>query len=51
MTASSYNSRPFKDLTPQEKIGFVAKLTAFICTFGFAYATLLHSDEYTAKFR
>jgi hypothetical protein len=51
MTASSFNSRPFKDMTRKEKARFIAQLIAFICTFGFAYGTLLHSDEYVATYR
>lgn len=50
MTPSSFNNKPFKQLTPREKSQFIAKLVVFICTFGFGFGTLLHSDEYVAKY-
>ena len=51
MTASSFGGKPFTALSAVEKSTFVVKLFAFICTFGFAYPTILHSDEYVKKYQ
>ena len=50
MTASSFNSRPFSSMGSGEKVKFCAQLVVFLCTFGFAFPTLLHSDEYVRTF-
>lgn len=51
MTSSCFNGKPFKQMEAREKAQFLAKLVAFICTFGYAFPTLLHSDEYVAKYQ
>lgn len=40
----------FDQMTGSEKITFVVKLILFLATFGFAFPTILHSDEYIEKF-
>ena len=50
MTASSFNSKPFGAMAAAEKLKFSAQLVVFLCSFGFAFPTLLHSDEYIRKF-
>ena len=42
--------KKFGDMTGGEKMAFLVKLVLFICTFGFAFPRVLHSDEYVAKF-
>jgi hypothetical protein len=50
VTASSFNSKPFSSMGGAEKFKFGAQLVVFLCTFGFAFPTLLHSDEYVRTF-
>jgi len=50
MTASSMGGKPFKQMNGGEKVKFLARLVVFVCTFGYAFPTLLHSDEYVVKY-
>ena len=40
----------FGKMTGNEKVVFLVKLVAFLATFGFAFPTILHNDEYVERF-
>jgi hypothetical protein len=42
--------KKFGQMTGGEKIAFLGKLIVFICTFGFAFPTILHDPEYIKRF-
>jgi hypothetical protein len=44
------DEKTFGQMTGTEKIVFVGKVLIFLCTFGFAFPTVLHSSEYVRKF-
>lgn len=44
--SQSAENRKYKEMSAGQKIVFVGKLILFICSFGFAYPTLLNDPDY-----
>ena len=42
-------SKPFLEMSFGEEAFFVFALVIFVCSMGFAFPKLLHSDEYVKK--
>ena len=47
---SQSDEKKFADMSGGEKITFIGKLIVFLCSFGFAFPTILHDPEYVKKY-
>ena len=46
----SSDEKKFAQMTGGEKVVFLGKLLVFLCSFGFAFPTILHDPEYVKRF-
>ena len=48
--AGTPEGKRFAQMTGNEKGMFIVKLIVFLATFGFAFPTVLHNDDYIEKY-
>lgn len=48
--ATSSDEKKFGQMSAGEKLVFMGKLVVFLCSFGFAFPTILHDPDYVKKF-
>ena len=48
--ATPADDKKFAQMTGGEKIIFLGKLILFLATFGFAFPTILHDQDYVRKY-